>query len=172
MGNNFATFYDVNPEYIKYLKNYDPHVMNIEYANRNKFVYGVVLETSDKIKYFVPVSHYSDSKENNILIKIKDHKHFVTVGSLRFNYMFPIPEKCLTYIDFKKQDHFDTNDERIKVENEYRYIKKVIGIKKIQKMASQTYKDVVSKVNKQLSNNSCDFKILEEAYWEYIRRNT
>jgi len=46
MRSNFATFYDVDPQYINYLKQIDTHIMNVEYANRNKFVYGVVLETS------------------------------------------------------------------------------------------------------------------------------
>jgi len=171
MRSNFATFYDVDPQYINYLKQIDPHIMNVEYANRNKFVYGVVLETSDKVKYYVPVSHYSANKENNILIKIEDHKRIVTVGSLRFNYMFPVPEFCLSSINFKNSNHFDTDEERIKVEKEYRYIKKVIGIRNIQKMAKLTYDMVVNYTNTELTNNSCNFKILEKAYWEYIRLN-
>lgn len=172
MNSKFATFYDVDPEYIRFLQQSDRHVMNVMYANRNKFVYGVVLETNDRIKYYVPVSHYSINKENNILIKIDHHGKTVVAGSLRFNYMFPVPDKCLSVIDFKRVDHFHTNDERIKVEKEYRYIKKKIGIKRIHHMAKKTYDAVVNSNNPSLSKNSCDFVTLEKAYKAYIARET
>jgi len=57
-------FYFVDEDYIDYLKNYEikhrgfTTVPNVVYTNRNKFLYGAVLEIEHK-KYFVPVSSYS-----------------------------------------------------------------------------------------------------------------
>lgn len=164
------SFYFVDKDYHEYLKKIDKHITNIEYANRIKFVYGLVFETEEKICYFVPVSSYAKAKENNILIKITNNKIIETAGSLRFNYMFPVPLNCLTPVNFKDTSYFN-NEERIKVEKEYLYIKKKIGIKTILKKAKETYNAVITKSDKELLNNSCDFKLLEKAYWEYIHRS-
>lgn len=163
----FASFYFVCKDYHKYIQAIDHHVTNVEYANRTKFVYGIVYMTNEKIGYFVPVTSYSKSKENNILIKIKDHGRQKTVGSLRFNYMFPVPARCLIRVNFKNASFF-SNEERIKIEKEYLYIKKVIGIKAIKKKAEDTYKAVIAGTDKELCKNSCNFLLLEKAYKEYI----
>ena len=60
-------FYIVNSEYIDFLKQYEIEhrgftcVPNIVYANRDKFVYGAVLEI-DRKKYYVPVSSKTRGK--------------------------------------------------------------------------------------------------------------
>ena len=99
------SFYYVNEDYIQYLKKTEMNergfttVPNMAYNTNDKFVYGVVLTVND-VDYYVPFSHYSKQHEDNILIKIKDHKKMVTAGSLRFNYMFPVPNECITPLDF------------------------------------------------------------------------
>jgi len=42
-------------------------------ANREKFVYGMVFEIHG-ISYFVPISGYVKKKQDNFLIRVKDHK--------------------------------------------------------------------------------------------------
>ena len=42
-------------------------------ANREKCVYGMVFEIHG-ISYFVPISGYVKKKQDNFLIRVKDHK--------------------------------------------------------------------------------------------------
>ena len=55
------SFYYVDSEYIQYLKDTEVNahgftrVPNVDYANRKKFVYGVIMEIGD-INYYVPIS--------------------------------------------------------------------------------------------------------------------
>lgn len=60
-------FYEVDGEYIKYLKeNVDDKIPNVEYKKHKKFFWWIVL-TINNFNYFAPVS------------------------SLRFSFMFPYP---------------------------------------------------------------------------------
>lgn len=60
-------FYFVDGEYIEYLKETEIEnrgfttVPNVHYANREKFVYGMVFEIHG-ISYFVPISSYVKKK--------------------------------------------------------------------------------------------------------------
>ena len=84
------SFYYVDQGYIEYLKEKEIEyrgfttVPNLNYANKTKFVYGVVMQI-DELNYFVPVTSYNKSKEDNIVIKVTEHKIIKSVGSLRFN---------------------------------------------------------------------------------------
>ena len=70
-------------------------VPNIEYpGNLPKFTCGVVLDVHE-YKYYVPVSSYKMQKPDNILINIESERYNKVKGSLRFNYMFPVPDECI-----------------------------------------------------------------------------
>lgn len=101
-------FYDVDVEYIKYLKAIEiakrgfTHIPDIEYQNEKKMVCGVVLEINE-FKYYVPVSSYKIKQNNNLLIRLDDDKFNPIKGSLRFNYMFPVDDKYIFKRDFSKE---------------------------------------------------------------------
>lgn len=162
-------FYFVDEKYIDFLKGKEilkrgfTTVPNVEYQNRSKFLYGTVLDING-IKYFVPVSSYDKKQQDNMLIKISSHKKEKVVGSLRFNYMIPVPDKCLKVFDFKNS--IEDSARRIFVEKEYRFCKSKLS--SIQKTARKTYERVITSDNEELIRNSCDFKLLEQAYNEYI----
>lgn len=162
-------FYFVDETYINYLKDYEINhrgfttVPNVVYSSRNKFLYGTVLEI-DRKKYLVPVSSYTKRQRENMLIKISDHHKEKFVGSLRFNYMIPVPNKCLHLFDFKNDAENDKH--RIFIEKEYRFCKSKLSV--IQKLALRTYNRVVSKDDDELVRNSCDFKLLEKGYDEFV----
>lgn len=174
----FASFYYIDSEYIKYLQNKEIEnrgftcVPNVDYANKTKFTYGVVMDINSengiKIPYFVPVTSYDKKQEDNIPIRVKKDKIMHSVGSLRFNYMFPVPaiKKCIKEVDFKNKKY--TEDYKRLLEQEYRYIKKTIGPSQIQKQAKATYERVLEGNDENLIKNSCDFKLLERAYLEYL----
>ena len=185
-------FYYVDINYINYLKQKEIEyrgfttVPNIEYKGKGskpKFVCGVVMELvkedNTKMNYYVPVSSFHESKEDNIVVKIEStikeekegqvtkRKIVQAVASLRFNYMFPVPKSCLKKVDFQDRTVYSEEDSRF-LDKEYRYIKNKIKITNLQKQAQKTYKNVLSARDKKLLQNSCAFEILEKACLEYI----
>ena len=66
-----ALFYDVDADYVKYLKATEKakrgftRVPDVEYENERKMVCGVVLEMNG-YKYYVPVSSYKKKQPNNL----------------------------------------------------------------------------------------------------------
>ena len=161
-----TTFYRIDEIYIDYLKQAEidargfTTVPNVSYANNDKFVFGTVLDI-DNISYFVPVSSYDKNQADNMLIQVKDKGNIKTVGSLRFNYMIPVPVKCLKPLDFSAL----SPDYRMLVEKELRFCKKNKAA--IFKKVEKTYYRVLNKVNDELTRNSCDFKLLEIKCKEY-----
>lgn len=162
-------FYYVDVEYINFLKEKEltrygyTNVPNVSYSNNNKFFYGVVLLVNN-IPYYVPVSSYTKKQEHNLQIKIEHNHSSEIVGTLRFNYMIPVPYEAIRVVDFK--DNRFSEKERIKLQKEYKYcLKKIDNIKKL---AKKTYDQVMEGKKLQLIGNSCDFKLLEKAYKEYI----
>lgn len=160
------SFYYVDKDYIDYLKEIEvalrgfTTIPNMEYHLHNKFVYGVVLNINDT-DYYVPFSHYDKQQEDNILIKVDYHKKIVVAGSLRFNYMFPVPKKCLILVDFVNEDE----KRRVLLRKEYKSCLRLLS--QIKKKAAKTYDRVINHMDDELILNSCMFLDLEEACKEY-----
>ena len=161
------SFYYVDKEYIQYLKDKEiakrgfTTIPNMEYHAHDKFVYGIVMSIHN-VDYYVPFSHYDKQQEDNILIKVDYHKRIKVAGSLRFNYMFPVPKVCLTPVNFS-----DFEEKRkILLRKEYKSCLHLLS--QIQKHALRTYQRVVSGKDEELTNNSCLFLLLEDACKEYI----
>ena len=162
------SFYYVDEEYIDYLKKREitergfTTVPNMKYHKNDKFVYGVVLKVNE-VDYYVPFSHYNKPQEDNILVKIDYHKEKRIAGSLRFNYMIPVPKRSLIPVDFSV---FDEN-RKVMLQKEYRACLSMLS--QILKRAMKTYNRVVNHVDDELSRNSCLFELLEIACKEYDR---
>ncbi len=161
-------FYRVNEEYVRYLQKYEKEnrgvtkVPNIRYNDRNKFAFGAVLQVND-IKYYVSVSSFDRNQEANILILVPGDEKEIK-GSLRFNYMIPVPEECIERLIIK-----DIEDEkyRLLLNKEYRFC--MDNAERIQRKANRIYEMVISNKKQQLTDNSCDFRILEQGYREYVK---
>ncbi len=135
-------------------------VPNMSYHRNNKFVYGVVLSIND-IDYYVPFSHYDKKQKDNLQVMIKNHGKYEVAGSLRFNYMIPVPKACLKLVDFSGFDEH----RKILLQKEY---KACLGmLARIQKTAKKTYNRVIAGEDQLLVNNSCLFLKLEEACKKY-----
>ncbi len=163
-------FYDVDLEYIKYLKQKEiekrgfTRVPDIEYKNEKKMVCGVVLEI-DNYKYYVPISSYKKKQNNNLLIRLEDDAYNQVKGSLRFNYMFPILDECVTKRDFSKSKSMGRKEF---LRRQWVYCNSIAD--DIKEMAFSTYNSVVEGSDKALMKASCDFKLLEEASKEYLKK--
>ena len=160
-------FYKIDEEYIQFLQNYEKKyrgfskVPNIKYLNRNKFAFGAVLSINE-YNYYVALSSFDKKQEANILIRIPGDKKEIK-GSLRFNYMIPVPRECLEKLIIKniKDDKY-----RNLLNKEFDFC-----IKNSEKIIDKAYKiyNMVTNNKKQiLTDNSCDFKLLEEGYKQYI----
>lgn len=161
-------FYRINEEYNQFLQRYEKEkrgvskVPNIRYKDSNKFAFGAVMEVNG-INYYVSVSSFSKKQEANILIRVPGDEKEVK-GSLRFNYMVPVPDECIEKLIIK-----DVQDEkyRMLLNKEYRFC--VNNAQRIQKKANKIYEMVTENRKQILTDNSCDFRILEEGYREYIK---
>lgn len=159
-------FYDVNTEYVKYLKAVETakrgftRVPDIEYQNERKMVCGVVLEING-YKYYVPVSSYKKKQPNNLLICLKDDRFNQVKGSLRFNYMFPVADKYISKRDFNKE----TPSRKEFLRRQWIYCNSIADT--IKQMAKDTYKNVIDGTDSSLVNASCDFRLLENAAKNY-----
>lgn len=160
-------FYKIDENYICFLQNYErkirgfTRVPNIKYADNDKFSFGSVLNING-YNYYVSISSFTKKQEANILIKIPGDS-VETKGSLHFNYMVPVPDSCLTRLIIK-----DISDEKYRnlLNKEYRFCQE--NADRIKKKANKIYNMVIENKKQILTNNSCDFKILELAYKEYI----
>lgn len=162
-------FYHINEEYNRFLQKYEKEkrgvtkVPNVCYADHNKFAFGAVLQVHG-INYYVAVSSFDKKQEANILIRVPEDEKEVK-GSLRFNYMVPVPDECIKKLIIK-----DIEDEkyRLLLNKEYRFCKE--NEERIQKKAKKIYAMVTTNRKQILTDNSCAFHILEDGYREYIEK--
>ena len=137
-------FYRIDEKYIKFLQDYEREkrgitkVPNIKYTNRNKFSFGSVL-TINGYNYYVSLSSFTKSQEANILIKVPGDDIEVK-GSLRFNYMVPVPDFCLTRLVIK-----DITDKKYQdlLNKEYTFCQN--NVDRITKKANKIYTMVINK---------------------------
>ena len=94
---------------------------NIHYSDRDQFSFGAVLQENGT-NYSVSVSSFDIQQEANILIRTPGDKKEIK-GSLRFNYMIPVPEECIKRLVIK-----DIEDEqyRMLLNKEYRFCKHIL----------------------------------------------
>lgn len=164
-------FYRINEKYIKFLQRYEKNkrgvtkVPNIRYTDRNKFAFGAVMQVNG-INYYVSVSSFDKKQEANILIRVPGDEKEVK-GSLRFNYMVPVPDECIEKLVIK-----DVEDEkyRLLLNKEYQFC--MNNAERIQKKANKIYKVVTTNRKQILTDNSCAFHILEDGCREYIEKSS
>lgn len=156
-------FYDVDKNYINFLKTIDSQIPNFEYEGNNKFVCGIVL-TINNINYYAPISHMTNRQRTNIQITENGR----VLSTIRFSFMFPAMENVLTVKDFSviaqnNQQYADL------LSAEYRFCRTHEA--EIYNKALQVYKIGCNK-NHVLNYTCCDFKKLEEHYLEYLSQET
>ena len=162
-------FYRINEEYNQYLQKYEKEnrgvtkVPNIRYTDRNKFAFGAVMQVHG-MNYYVSVSSFDKKQEANILIRVPGDEKEIK-GSLRFNYMIPVPEECIEKLVIK---NVQDKKYRLLLNKEYQFC--VDNADRIRKKANKIYEMVTTNRKQILTDNSCDFHILEAGYLEYIEK--
>ncbi len=151
-------FYDVDENYIAFLKQYDRQVPDIKYDNNNKFVCGIVLKVNG-IDYYAPISHLKDKQQTNIQIYNENR----VISTIRFSFMFPALSTVLTKKDFSVIAKTDPKYADL-LQAEYLFCSKYAD--KIHKKAETVYQIGCNKGHR-LNYVCCDFKLLEQHYKEY-----
>ena len=80
--------------------------------------------------------------------------------------MIPIPNSCVSTLII---DDIKDENRKIRISKELAFCRR--SKNKIEKQAEKTYHRIVDKVNDKLVHNSCDFKLLEQAYIKYCLDN-
>ncbi len=135
-------FYTVDISYVDFLKKAEQEkrgfsrVPNMEYGDKHKpkFLCGIVLQVNNT-DYYVPVTSYKQKKPDNFLIKADNEQ---IVGSLRFNYMFPVPK---VFVAVRRISSEPDRAYRALLSQELRYCIK--NQETIQRLAERTYKRVL-----------------------------
>ena len=96
-------FYDIDKNYINYLKTIDNKIPNIECSINNKFVCGIVLNINN-INYYAPISSRKEIQRTNFPIY---NKHNDIIATIRFCFMFPAIASLLVEKNFKLIDGTD-----------------------------------------------------------------
>ena len=160
-------FYRINEEYNQYLQKYEKEnrgvtkVPNIRYTDRNKFAFGAVMQVHG-MNYYVSVSSFDKKQEANILIRVPGDEKEIK-GSLRFNYMIPVPEECIEKLVIK---NVQDKKYRLLLNKEYQFC--VDNAERIRKKANKIYEMVTTDRKQKLTDISCAFSILELGYQEYV----
>lgn len=153
-------FYDVDENYIDFLKQYDEQVPNIKYDAINKFVCGIVLQVNG-IDYVAPISHNTKVVKTSLPIYNKEK----VISTIRFSFMFPARHEHLTVKNFAAIAKTDPKYADL-LQTEYKYCKSHES--EILDKAKWVYKIGCNK-NHYLNYTCCDFKKLENVYLNYER---
>ena len=151
-------FYDVDSEYVDFLKTIDSKVPNIKYDGNNKFVCGIVFKINN-VEYYAPVSHMKIQQRTNMLI----YKDKEPISSIRFSFMFPAFSDVLKMKDFSEIAKENSQYANL-LYTEYKYC--ITHGHEIIKNAQKVYKIGCNK-NHVLNYTCCDFKKLENEYVNY-----
>lgn len=166
-SNNNLDFYYVDSNYVQFLQQAEiekrgfSRVPNVNYGpnHKPKFLCGIVFEVNG-IPYYVSVSSFKVRKPDNFIIY---GHNGAPVASLRFNYMFPVPQSLLTLRQISNEPDAAY---RSLLAQERRYcIQNQVDIRK---KAQRTYKRVLLGKDIGLVQNSCDFQLLETKYHEWL----
>lgn len=152
-------FYDINEDYINFLKTVDKQVPDINYHKNNKFVCGVVLEING-INYYAPISHMTEKQQTNLQI-IDNNKPIATI---RFSFMIPAVEAALIKKDFSEIAKKDSKYADL-LDAEYNFCK--THQKEIYEKALAVYKIGCNKSHR-LNFTCCDFLKLESEYSKFM----
>jgi len=152
-------FYDIDKDYIKYLKSFENKIPDISYDKHDKFICGVVLDINN-VNYFAPISSFNKKQKTNLLIY---NERSEVKGSIRSSFMFPAFDNVIKEKDFSTENY---GYKRLLM-SELNYCNNIID--DIISKANKIYKIGISK-NHPLKQNCCNFKLLENKMLVYMTK--
>lgn len=156
-------FFDVNKQYVEYLTQIEiikrgySKIPRFGYKENEKFICGIVLEMNG-CNYYAPISSFTEQQKSNIVILDTDN---TPIASIRFSFMFPVPDSELTIKDFSKEKLIHQRF----LQKEYKFCNSHKD--EIYKLAMKVYNNVINGYSTKLNASCCDFKLLENAMKNY-----
>lgn len=150
--------YEIDDEYVEYLRKYDKKVLSPKTDDRKqtrKYI-GIIFNTKS-INYFIPLSSYKPDTYDSMYESVS-LKKIGNMAVLRINNMIPVVDNVVHEIDFSL---IDDEQYRVLLQNEYRVIKP--REREIRTDARIVYFYRLNDKNKDkgLYKICCDFKLLE-----------
>lgn len=168
MKKNKLRWYVADKEYVKYLRQFEDKVENIEYNEKLKPYIGIVINING-FDYYVPISsvkqkHYKMSDRMDFIKIMQKEK---IIGVLNLNNMIPISDnnvKQLKYEHIEEYRDFKTEEEKRLYISFLSFELSLINknTEKIIKNATNLYNEKISNKNSNISKRCCDFKLLEK----------
>lgn len=168
-------WYALNKEYVKYLKQYDDIVPNIDYTGRLKCFLGIIIESENGLEYFAPLTSYKPKfKEmsNEIDFFRLVGSNGKIYGAIDINNMIPVPKSEYTEITFENLSDFReflTNREKKQYWKLLQAELACINEKVLFNNAKKLYSFVTNYPQSPLAKRCCNFALLEEKCNEYIK---
>ena len=159
-------FYTVTYRYLEYLKSIDSKVPNYEYSDHDKFYFGILFEIGD-MKYFAPISSKKEDNATSLPIKEQCGNKLKQIASIRLSFMIPVPDSELDKVDIEWLRLTKGANYADFVAKEYNFCKS--NFERISRRAKRVYNFGIDKTSK-YNKFCCDFKLLEIAYKEWIKR--
>jgi len=151
-------FYEIDSNYLNFLRTIDSKIPNLSSTPHDKFVCGIVL-IKNGFKYFVPLSSFNRQQKTNFVIKDAGRP----IASLRFCFMFPVLDGLFTIKVIRNE--MDLNYRRL-LNKEFNYCR--LHEPEILSDADRVYDQVVNIKNNDYVVNCCDFLKLEIAASQYV----
>lgn len=175
---NRLNFYDIPADYVNYLRTFEENVQgfsHVPYVNyqednrRSKFFCGIVLQIND-MQYYVPVSSNTKEHEHTYYLYAKErYIPPVLLSSLRFDYMFPVPQALIAVHQINQESN---PKYRRLLQKELQCCRQNESV--IREYALRTYVEVLAPQKENgidERDHSCNFRLLEEACRQYCREH-
>ena len=176
MSKNNFKFIKINPDYIKYLLQYDNKVQynDIKLKKDNKPFLGVLFTINDH-DYYVPLSSANKKKRLIKMHKISkkinktsldmvfiEDKNKKLLSVLNLNNMIPVAKNSIIEFNIEDEINYSLLQKEFKFCNKNK--KQIIG------KAIKLYSIVKNHTNENIEKRCCDFKMLEEKCEEYQKK--
>ena len=168
-------WYIADKNFVNYLHSIDNKVENIEYRNKLKPYFGIVLEISG-VNYYMPVSSPKEKhkrmKNSRDFQKLNDKDTGELVAVLNINNMIPIPLQYITQLSYDEVGIYRNFDSELTKTQYIDLLRKELDIinslaKTIKNNAIYLYNHYKQFPNDKLSSRCCNFLLLETMTQEY-----
>jgi len=173
MSKNNLKFIKIDPNYIKFLLQFDNKVQyNDNKLKKDNKPFLGVLFTINNYDYYVPLSsankkkrlikmhkNYKKTNKSNIDIIFIEDKNRKLLSVLNLNNMIPVAKNSIIEFEFKNDDNY------ILLQKEFKFCNK--NKKQIRERAIKIYNIVRKHTNKRIESRCCNFIMLENKAKEY-----
>ncbi|WP_368293751.1 type III toxin-antitoxin system ToxN/AbiQ family toxin [Dehalobacter sp. TBBPA1] len=161
--------------YVNFLSSIDQKVEQIDYGDKLKPYFGIVLEINNH-NYYLPVSSakekHKNMKNSKDFQKICDKDTGELIAVININNMIPIPSQYVIKLNYDQVDHYRTFESDLAKSQYIDLLRKELDIitslsDRIKENALYVYEHFKQYPNDRLSSRCCNFVLLEEKSKEY-----